>query len=124
MRQERKVLLLAFDVIIEIINFLNRISALRISGTSIFFTEKLPCINNRVRIIPKLSIITMLGYTHFGDQTYTNETYAIVPGKADRTGYKPRIWRSLPLAPPPPDIVGFTNISLDFDLKAILRSSM
>ena len=127
MRQERKVLLLAFDVIIEIINFLNRTSALRISGTSKFFkffTEKLPCINNRVRIIPELSIITMLGYNRFGDQTYTNETYAIVPGKADRTGYKPRIWRSLPLAPPPPDIVGFTNISLDFDLKAILRSSM
>ena len=124
--------ILSFDIIIEIINFFNERSALKMCGTSRFFKifiEKLPCFSTHTRIIPELNIFTMF-YEKIGDTypgkmlTFPNETYASLPGKMLRPGYYGRrIWRRLPLAPPPTEIVGFSNISIDFYLKTILRSA-
>ena len=119
--------LLSIDIIIEVICFINKRCALSLASTSRivkYFIEKLSYYPLKPRIVPEIIIITMLGYKSIVNKIYNNYTYVIFPAKILRSGYYGRhVWRRLPSIPPPNEIAGFGEISLEVKLSAIMRSS-
>ena len=119
--------LLILDILIEVICFINKRHALRLASTSRvikYFVEKLIYYPLKPRIVPELIIITMLGYKSIVNNSYNNYTYASFPGKVLRPGYYGcRVCRRLPKTPPPYELAGFEDISLEFEMTGIMRSS-
>lgn len=124
MRQKRNIL--AFDIIIEIINFLNKRTALHLVGASRIFkicVEKLPFYPSFARIIPKLNITTQFIGARNAHITYSGRTYVVLRPINLTYDSKTMVRKPIPLAPPSTDIVGFSNISLDFFLGQLLQFS-
>lgn len=105
--------LLFFDILFDTISFLNVASYLRLSETSNVFkciAEKLPSYPP-FRIVPRL-VINPRKYYKLVNSCYEISVY--------KGGYinGVKINSSLPLLPPPIEILGFENISIQFPISS------